>query len=148
MQAVEQLQEVRRQLEGSDRQAKCWERAAESGAAKIAELQDSFAREQRYCNTNQNFLRTKSSRMLESKLYHATIVMTHSRMKLGRLCKTVSAVHLHALSLPVEHNPYTGCCSPSIHMLSYFSDISKSNIDQGFQKVILWHVPTRHLAAK
>ena len=146
MQAVEQLQEVRRQLEGSDRQAKCWERAAESGAAKIAELQDNFAREQRYCTIKQqHFLRPQASRMLESKLYHATIVMTHSRMKLGRLCKTVSAIHLHALSLPVEHNPYTGCCSPSIHMLFYFSDITTSNIDQGFQK---GHVLTCHPAAK
>ena len=48
LQAVEQLQEVRHQLECSDKQVKCWERAAESGAAKIAELQDNFAREQRY----------------------------------------------------------------------------------------------------
>ncbi|DBA93908.1 TPA: hypothetical protein ACH3X3_013946 [Trebouxia sp. C0006] len=47
LQAVEQLQEVRQQLDSSDKQAKCWEHAAESGAAKIAELQDDVAREQR-----------------------------------------------------------------------------------------------------
>ena len=44
---LEQLQEVRQQLDSSDKQAKCWEHAAESGAAKIAELQDDVAREQR-----------------------------------------------------------------------------------------------------
>jgi len=47
LQAVEQLQDVRRQLDSSDKQAKCWEHAAESGAAKIAELQDDVAKEQR-----------------------------------------------------------------------------------------------------
>ena len=47
LQAVEQLQDVRRQLDSSDKQAKCWEHAAESGAAKIAELQDDIATEQR-----------------------------------------------------------------------------------------------------
>ncbi|DBA90432.1 TPA: hypothetical protein ACH3X1_003703 [Trebouxia sp. C0004] len=47
LQAVEQLQDVRRQLDSSEKQAKCWEHAAESGAAKIAELQDDVAREQR-----------------------------------------------------------------------------------------------------
>lgn len=47
LQAVEQLQDVRRQLDSTDKQAKCWERAAESAAAKIAQLQDEIAREQR-----------------------------------------------------------------------------------------------------
>lgn len=47
LQAAEQLQDVRRQLDSSDKQAKCWEHAAESGAAKIADLQDNVAREQR-----------------------------------------------------------------------------------------------------
>lgn len=47
LQAAEQLQEVRQQLDSSDKQARCWERAAESGAAKIAQLQDDLAKERR-----------------------------------------------------------------------------------------------------
>lgn len=48
LQAEEQLEEVRRQLGSSDKQARCWERAAESGAAKIAQLQDDLAKEHRW----------------------------------------------------------------------------------------------------
>lgn len=47
LQAVEQLQDLRQQLHSSDKQARCWERAAESGAAKIAQLQDDLAKEHR-----------------------------------------------------------------------------------------------------
>ena len=47
LQAVEQLEDVRQQLDSSDKQARCWERAAESGAAKIAQLQDDLAQEHR-----------------------------------------------------------------------------------------------------
>ena len=47
LQAVDQLEEVRQQLGSSNKQAGCWERAAESGAAKIAQLQDGLAKERR-----------------------------------------------------------------------------------------------------
>ena len=47
LQAVEQLEVVRQQLGSSTKQARLWEQAAESGAAKIAELQDDVATERR-----------------------------------------------------------------------------------------------------
>lgn len=42
------LEDVKKQLASSRKQASCWERAAESGAAKIAELQDDIDKERRY----------------------------------------------------------------------------------------------------
>lgn len=44
-----QLEDLRKQLTSFQKQASCWERAAESGAAKIAHLQDDIDKEKRYC---------------------------------------------------------------------------------------------------
>lgn len=96
MQAVEQLQEVRRQLEGADKQAKCWERAAESGAAKIAELQDNFAREQRYCTIKQNWKLRFNILLQRYKDLLDTVKLQVSKQ----------ASHLHALLQLVEQNPH------------------------------------------
>ena len=47
-QALEQLQDVKRQLDKRTAQVQSWEQATQSGAARIAQLQDELARERRW----------------------------------------------------------------------------------------------------
>ena len=42
-----QLEDLKQQLASTKKQASCWEKAAESGAAKIAQLQDDISKERR-----------------------------------------------------------------------------------------------------
>lgn len=43
-----QIDNLKRQMGSIKKQAACWEKAAESGAAKIAQLQDDVDKERRY----------------------------------------------------------------------------------------------------
>ena len=44
------MQDLKKQVSSIKKEAACWEKAAESGAAKIAQLQDDVDKERRYTN--------------------------------------------------------------------------------------------------
>ena len=43
------VEDLRKQVASAQKQASCWEKAAESGAARIAQLQDDIDKEKRWC---------------------------------------------------------------------------------------------------